>query len=222
MKTVFQEHLDDLEKDLYTMADMVTIAIMRSVSTLRERDTREAERIRNDDRLINSKRWEIEEHVIKLIATRQPVAVDLRRMIAILNIITDLERMGDHAAGIASITIKLGDAKPVKPLIDIPRMADLAVEMIRDSVTAYTEGDAGAAREIHRRDDEIDNLYHQIVRELVSIMIENPQTITRCTYLIWAAHNLERIGDRVTNICERIVYLVTGAMSMDESGKLKS
>lgn len=212
MRTVIQEHLDGLEKDLNIMAGMVTTAIQRSVTALKEQDQEEAIQIKKDDKQINEIRWDIEEKAIKLIATQQPVARDLRKMIAILNIITDLERMGDHAGGIASIILKLGDGPPVKPLIDIPRMAEISVGMIENALSAYEERDESAARAIHKQDDQIDELYNQIIRELVSIMIEDPKTITRCTYLIWVAHNLERIGDRVTNICERIVYLVTGEM----------
>ncbi|MEX2585794.1 MAG: phosphate signaling complex protein PhoU [Balneolaceae bacterium] len=212
MRTVIQEHLDDLERDLIIMSKMVITAIQRSVTALKEQDQEEAVQIKKDDKQINEIRWEIEEKAIKLIATQQPVARDLRKMIAILNIITDLERMGDHAGGIASITLKLGDGPSVKPLIDIPRMAEISVGMIENALTAYKERDERAARAIHKQDDQIDDLYNQIIRELVSIMIEDPKTITRCTYLIWVAHNLERIGDRVTNICERIIYLVTGKM----------
>lgn len=212
MRTVIQEHLDDLEKDLNIMSEMVTRAIHRSVTALKEHDQEEAIQIKKDDKQINEIRWEIEEKAIKLIATQQPVAKDLRKMIAVLNIITDLERMGDHAGGIASIILKLGDGPSVKPLIDIPRMAEISVGMIESALKAYEERDESAARAIHKKDDQIDDLYNQVIRELVSIMIEDPKTITRCTYLIWVAHNLERIGDRVTNICERIVYLVTGDM----------
>lgn len=212
MRTVIQEHLDDLEKDLNIMSEMVTRAIQRSVTALKEQDQEEAIQIKKDDKQINEIRWEIEEKAIKLIATQQPVARDLRKMIAVLNIITDLERMGDHAGGIASIILKLGDGPSVKPLIDIPRMAEISVGMIENALNAYEARDETAARAIHKQDDQIDDLYNQVIRELVSIMIEDPKTITRCTYLIWVAHNLERIGDRVTNICERIVYLVTGEM----------
>jgi phosphate transport system protein len=130
----------------------------------------------------------------------------------VLNIITDLERMGDYAEGIAKIVVYLGDQPPVKPLIDIPRMADIAVDMINKSLKAYAERNDQAARQLCDIDDEVDELYNQVNRELIMIMIEDPRTITRATYLIWASHNLERIADRVTNICERIIFLVTGEM----------
>ncbi|MEX2573953.1 MAG: phosphate signaling complex protein PhoU [Balneolaceae bacterium] len=212
MRAAFQGHLANLEQDLVTMSEMVAKAVNRSVEALKTRNLEEAKQIKEDDQKINDKRWEIEETCINLIATQQPVATDLRELIAILNIITDLERMGDYASGIAKIIIKLGDGPLIKPLIDIQRMAGIAVEMIHKSLKAYTGRDDKAARLISKQDDEIDELYGQVQRELISVMIEDPSKITRSTYLTWAAHNLERIGDRVTNICERIIFLVTGEM----------
>jgi len=212
MREAFQEHLADLEQDVFTMGEMVCIATNRAIKAMKERNIEEGKRIIHDDIYINQKRWEIEEKSINLIATQQPVATDLREIIAILNIITDLERMGDYAEGIAKIVVKIGDQPPVKPLIDIPRMAEIAVEMINKSLRAYAERDDKTARLICDQDDQVDELYNQVYRELLTIMIEDPRTITRATYLIWASHNLERIADRVTNICERIIFLVTGEM----------
>ncbi len=212
MRETFQEHLAELEQDIFTMGEMVSIAVNRAVKALRERDVGEAERIKHDDKYINEKRWEIEEKCIYLIATQQPVATDLRELIAVLNIITELERMGDYAEGIAKIVVKIGDQPPVKPLVDIPRMAEIAIEMINKALKAYTERDDKSARLICDQDDQVDELYTQVYRELLTIMIEDPRTITRATYLIWTSHNLERIADRVTNICERIIFLVTGEM----------
>lgn len=210
MRIVFQEYLDELDKELFIMAKMVTTAIEKSVEALKSQDLKAAKQIRKDDKFINDKRWEIEEKCINLIATQQPVATDLRELIAVLNIITDLERMADYAAGIAKIVGKLGEEPLIKPLIDIPRMADISIDMIHESIAAYSSRDDRRAHIIVDRDDDVDNLYHQVQRELISIMIEDPRTITRCTYLIWISHNLERIADRVTNICERIIFLVTG------------
>lgn len=210
MRTAFQEHLEELEKDLFSMAGQVTDAINRSVAALKYQDAKEAKSVKKGDKHINKKRWMIEEKCITLIATQQPVATDLRELIAVLSIITDLERMGDYAEGIAKLAMKISDQEPVKPLIDIPRMAEISVDMIEMSLKAYAQRDEIMAKEISDRDDEVDDLYKQVYRELVSIMIEDPRTITRCTYLLWVAHNLERIGDRVTNICERIIFLATG------------
>lgn len=210
MRSVFRRHLTELEHDLYDMAEMVSSAVTDSVECLKVQDLEWAKRIRNDDKHINNKRWEIEEKTIKLMATQQPVATDLRELIAVLHIITDLERMGDYAGGIAKITNKIGHEEHVKTLIDIPRMAELSVDMITKSMNAYADRDEKAAKMISDQDNQVDELYKQVFRELVSIMIEDPGKITRCTYLLWVAHNLERIADRVTNICERIIFLATG------------
>jgi phosphate transport system protein len=195
------------------MGEMVVTAINRSIEALQNRDVNSANRIIADDELINKKRWDIEEKCINLIATQQPVASDLREIIAVLSIVTELERMGDYAEGIGKIVVMHGDEPLVKPLVDIPRMAQKAVSMLRKSLDAFVNRDAKAAAALCSEDDEVDLLYEQVYRELLTYMIETPATITRATYLIWAAHNLERIADRVTNICERIIFLVTGTMS---------
>jgi phosphate transport system protein len=212
-RSVFEEHFTDLKKDLFRMKNLVCVAVERSIEALEKRNLVQAREVRKNDQEINDLRWKIEEKCIHLIATQQPVATDLRELIAILNIITDLERMGDYASGISKIVIRIGDEEPIKRLIDIPRMAEISVEMIHESLNAYELRDDKAARETSARDDMLDELYKQIQRELISIMIEDPKKITRSTYLLWVSHNLERIGDRVTNICERIVFLVTGEMT---------
>ncbi len=200
----------ELERDVMEMGEMVARAIDRSIKALKNRDLEEAERIIKDDAEIDSKRWSIEEKCINLIATQQPVASDLRNIIALLNIIVDLERMGDHAEGIAKIVLKLGKEPLIKPLIDIPRMAEKGIDMLRRSLKAFVNRDVEEAKRICDEDDEVDMLYEQVYRELLTFMLEDPRLITRATYLIWVAHNLERIADRVTNICERIVFLVKG------------
>jgi phosphate transport system protein len=212
VREAFEESMKELEQELISLGQMVIRSVNRSVEALKSRNKDEARRIISDDLLINKKRWDIEEKCINLIATQQPVATDLREIIALLNIITDLERMGDHAEGIARIVILLGDKPPVKPLIDIPRMAEKTAGMIKRSLEAFVKRDANTARTICDEDDEVDKLYDQVYRELLTFMIEDPKTITRATYLMWAAHNLERIADRATNICERTVFLVTGTM----------
>jgi phosphate transport system protein len=212
-RETFEKNMKELEQELIGMGDMVIRAVKRSVEALKSRDMDQAKVIISDDLLVNKKRWDIEEKCINLIATQQPVATDLREIIALLNISTDLERMGDHAEGIAKIVIMLGDEPLVKPLIDIPRMAEKTTDMIKRSLEAFVKRDAETARTICKEDDEVDKLYDQVYRELLTFMIEDPRTITRATYLMWTAHNLERIADRVTNICERIVFLVTGTMA---------
>ena len=208
----FGRHIKELEEEVKDMSGMVITAINRSVEALKSRNVDDAKQIIDADVLINKKRWDTEEKCINLIARQQPVATDLREIIAVLNIITDLERMGDYAEGIAKIVIMLGAEPLLKPLVDIPLMAQKATAMLSKSIEAFVGRDAKAAEAICDEDDEVDKLYDQVYRELLTYMIEEPATISRATYLIWAAHNVERIADRVTNICERIVFLVTGTM----------
>ncbi len=211
--------LRELCEDVRIMAQMTEEAIERSITALKERDIALAEEVIANDKLLNAKRFEIEEKCIKFIATQQPMAGDLRLIIAILNIIVDLERIADHAEGIAKIVLMIANEPHLKPLLDIPRMAQKAREMLRKSIRAFLDRDAEEARRICREDDEVDQLYDQVFRELLIFMLEDPRTISRATRLLWAAHNLERIADRVTNICERIVFLATG--KMEEIGASK-
>ncbi|MFH1259687.1 MAG: phosphate signaling complex protein PhoU [Elusimicrobiota bacterium] len=211
-REIFQARVRDLEKELVEMGEMVIQAISRSVEALKSGDQDSAKKIISADKEINRVRWDIEEKCVNLMATQQPVATDLRDLIAILNIIVDLERMGDHAEGIAKIVLLIGTAPLVKPLIDVPKMAEKTVEMIRRSMEAFVKRDAEGAKSLCSEDDVVDKLHEQVYHELLGYMIKDPKTITGATYLIWVSHNLERIADRVTNICERIVFLVTGKM----------
>lgn len=208
----FAHQLQELRDDVVAMASMVDKAIARSVEALQQQDVWEAREVIAADQEINRHRWATEERALLLIATQAPMARDLRMIAAALHIITDLERMGDHAAGIAKIAIDTASEPPLKPLVDIPRMGEVARAMLADGITAYIEGDAEAARQIAARDDEVDHLYDQVYRELLTFMLADPTTINRATHLLWVAHNLERIADRVTNICERVVFAVTGSM----------
>ena len=212
IRTTYHKKLRLIQDDILTVGSMVEKAVTNSVEALKSRDLEMARQIIADDREINRKRFEIEEKSIELIATQQPMASDLRNIICILNIVTELERIGDYAEGIAKIVIMIGDEPPLKPLIDIPRMAEKAVDMLHRSLDALINQNADAAKQIATEDDEVDNLYNQVFRELLTFMMEDPRTITGATRLIWVAHNLERSADRVTNICERVVYLVTGKM----------
>lgn len=208
----FDRQLADLQDEVIGLGNMVDRAIDRSIEALRDLDRDHARRIIEDDKLINRRRFDIEEMCLQLIARQQPLASDLRIIAAILNIITDLERMGDHAQGIAKIVLMHGDEPLLKPLIDVPRMAEKSREMLRRSLEAFVARDTEAAKQISTEDDEVDALYDQIYRELLTFMIQDPRTIQRATLLLWAAHNLERVADRVTNICERVVFLSTGYM----------
>lgn len=212
MRAGFQDALQELQDQVLILASMADKAIDRAIAALKARDVELAQEVIDEDTLLDRRRTDIEERAIALIATQQPMASDLRAIVVILNIIVELERIGDYAEGIAKLAIRLADQPPLKQLIDIPRMAEKARSMLRRSIDAYVERDAEAARSIAAEDDEMDRLHEQVYRELLTYMIEDPRTITRATYLIWISHNLERIADRTTNICERVIYLVTGRM----------
>lgn len=219
MRITFHKRLREIQDDILVMGSMVSKAILRSIDALKNRDLELARQIIADDQKINGKRFEIEEKCIELIATQQPMASDLRIIVAVLNITTEIERIGDYAVGVARIVIIIGDEPPLKPYIDIPRMAEQTVDMLRRSLDTFINRDAEAAKKIAIEDDLIDHLYDQVFRELLTFMVEDPRTITRATRLIWTAHNLERAADRVTNICERVVFIVTG--KMEEIGASK-
>jgi phosphate transport system protein len=204
------KHLRD---EILVLDSMVEEAITGAVEALKRRDIAEAQQIFVGDQAINAKRFALENECIITIATQQPImAGDLRLMASILEVTGELERMGDYAKGIATICIRLGDEPLVKPLIDIPRMCDIAVSMLNRAVSAFIHVDPIAARQIPLEDDQVDHLYNQVYRELVTIMFTDPSTIDQANLLMWAAHNLERLADRVTNICERTIYIATGEM----------
>ncbi len=219
IRSTFHKRLREIQDDVLVMGSMVSKAILRSIEALKNRDLDLARQIVADDQKINHQRFEIEEKCIQLIATQQPMASDLRIIVAVLNVISEVERIGDYAEGIAKIVIMIGDEPPLKPLIDIPRMAEQTVDMLRRSLDAFVNHDADTARKIATEDDLVDNLYNQVFRELLVFMMDDPRTVTRATRLIWVAHNLERGADRVTNICERVVFVVTG--KMEEIGASK-
>lgn len=211
-REAYHRALKELEGEMMEMGGTVIKAVRDSIEALEKRDFEKSREIIKNDRLINRKRFDIEERCILLMATQQPMAGDLRILTAILNIITDLERIGDHAEGNAKINLLIGDAPLVKPLIDIPRMVEAASNMLEECLKAFVDRDVEKAKKIGGMDDVVDALYEQIYRELLLMMIEDPKKIQGATYLIWVAHNMERIADRATNIAERIVFMVTGKM----------
>ena len=204
--------LGQLQQEVISLAEIVDKATMRSVEALKQRDLPESQQLVQEDDYIDQKRYEIEDRCVDLIATQQPIAGDLRAIIALLHITVELERIGDYAEGIAKISLLMGDEPPLKPLIDIPRMAEKATTMLRNSMDSLVSRDTIKANQVLKDDDEVDLLYDQVYRELLVFMLQNPQTIQRATYLLWAAHDLERIADRATNIAERVIFLVTGKM----------
>ena len=210
MRKTFEMEIQQLKDELLLMGSMVEQQLLDAVDALKRRDVEASRHIYAADGKINSKRFGIEEQVMILIATQQPMAHDLRLLASILEVSAELERMGDYAKGIATINIRIGDEPLLKPLIDIPRMAQKASDMLHRALTAFINEDVETARAIPAEDDEVDNLYKQVYRELMTFVIADPRTIDRANFLDWTAHNLERFADRVTNICERTVFIVTG------------
>jgi phosphate transport system protein len=217
IRETFDRRLEQLQDETLILGSMVEQAVLESLEALKRRDREASLRVFAYDEKINQKRFSIEEACISLIATQQPAAHDLRLLVAILEVSTELERIGDYAKGIAHINLLIGQKQLVKPLIDIPRMAEIAVDMMRRALKAFVNGDARLARSIPAEDDQVDGLYNQVYRDHVTQIMANPATIDQANYLLWVAHNLERMADRVINICERTIYVVTGEM-MDMSG----
>lgn len=212
LRKTFETELQQVKDSVLVLGSMVEQSLLDSVEALKKRDIKASEKILQFDREINGKRFEIENQLMILIATQQPMAHDLRLLASTMEIISELERMGDYAKGIGNINIRMGDAPLLKPLIDVPRMAQKGVDMLHRSLTAFVNEDIELARSIPVEDDEVDALYNQVYRELMTFVIADPKTIERANWLLWVAHNLERFADRVTNICERTVFIVTGEL----------
>jgi phosphate transport system protein len=210
LRAALDRGLFEIQENLLRMRELIDRALLQSLKSLADRDIALANQVIDDDENINDLRYKIEEACLALIATQQPTASDLRMIMAIMSVVVDMERMGDYAAGISKTVLRMGDEPLLKPLIDIPKMVELARTMLRDSLQALFEHDVPRAREIAARDDEMDYLYQAIFDELVEIMAHKPDSVHRATYLLWCAHNLERIGDRVTNIAERVIFVSTG------------
>ena len=213
LRKTFENEIQQVKDNVLILGSMVEKALLDSVNALKKRDIKASEIIFADDKEINKKRFEIENHLMVLIATQQPMARDLRILASSLEIISELERMGDYAKGIANINIRMGDAPLLKPLIDVPRMADKGVDMLHRALTAFVNEDVETAKALPVEDDEVDALYNQVYRELMTFVIADPTTIERANWLLWVAHNLERFADRVTNICERTIFIATGEMA---------
>jgi phosphate transport system protein len=211
-RTRFDDSLRQLQDDVLVLGSMVENALTESVDILKRRDMEGSRRLMAEDREINEKRFAIESRALTLIATQQPVASDIRVIAAVLEITTELERMGDYAKGIAKINLLIGDEPLVKPLIDLPRMARKARSMLHQALDAFSRQDVDLARRIPAQDEEVDALYNQINRELMTYVLADPRKIDQANYLLWVAHNLERTADRVINLCERVIFTATGEM----------
>ncbi len=215
----FAKGFKEIQDKVLAMGGTVTKEINRSIEALKARDLNMAHQIIADDAKIDDMRFAIEDRCIELMGTQKLTIADRRAIVAVLSISTELERIGDYAEGIAKIVVMIGDEPPLKPLIDIPRMAELTVEMIENSLKSFVERDVELAKHVVTIDNLVDGLYDQVFRELLTFMMIDPKTINRATRLIWVAHNLERAADRVTNICERVVFTVTGKMEELEVSK---
>ena len=218
LRQTFEDELQHLQDEVLMLGSMVEDALTDSVECLRKRDMKRSRQLIANDRLINEKRFAIEADTLTLIATQQPIAGDLRVLASVLEIAAELERMGDYAKGIANINLMIGEEPLLKPLVDIPRMAEKARDMLHRALEAFIQRDVELAQAIPAEDDEVDALYNQVYRELATYIFADPSNIEQANYLLWAAHNLERTADRVTNICERVVFTVTGQMAEISSG----
>jgi len=212
IREAFDKELINLQNDILSLGNMVEGMLVESVLYLRTRDFAGSERIIDFDRKVNEKRYQIEEQILTAIALFQPKAIDLRVLAAMLEIASELERIGDYAKGIGKVNLMIGQQPLVKPLIDIPLMCEKVQYMLRQVLTAFVRRDAALARSIPPLDDEVDALYVQVYRELATIIMAKPGTVDQANYLLWAAHNLERAADRVINLCERVVFTVTGEL----------
>lgn len=213
IRKTFESEIQQVKDEVLLLGSMVEHAIIGSVDAMKKRDIKASEKIIAEDKEINKKRFVIENQLMILIATQQPMAHDLRLLASCMEIISELERMGDYAKGIANINVRMGEETLLKPLIDIPRMAQKGADMLHRALTAFVNEDVEAAKAIPVEDDEVDALYNQIYHELMLIIIQDPRSIERANWLLWVGHNLERVADRVTNICERTIFIATGEFS---------
>ena len=211
-RTEYENQLQSIQDELLQIGALVESSITKSLDALKSRDLKVSRQVVEDDDVIDFRHLALEEQCIDVLALQQPMGGDLRTLVSVLLIASELERMGDYAEGIAKISLRMGDDPLLKPLIDIPRMGEIAIQMLRNSLRAFVNHDNEAAMQVAADDDEVDALYEQVFRELLVYMIENPGTIRRATYLIWVAHDLERIADRATNIAERVIYVTTGVL----------
>jgi phosphate transport system protein len=206
----FHQSLDELQRDLLKMGVMVEEAIFLAVKSLANLDENIAKQVIEGDDKINEKMREIESSCLRLLALQQPMAVDLRVIGTAMKIVTDLERIGDHAVDIAKTTIRLQGDKLLKPLLDTPRMADMTKDMLRDALNSYVKKDLELARSLAAKDDAVDGIYKQIFNELQELMQQDPKNVFQATLLLMVCRNLERIADHATNIGEWVIYMVSG------------
>ncbi len=206
----FDQDLQDLKDELLLLSSMSADAVHQAVKAMQAMDTDKARKIIEGDAAINRKRFQIEDRCLMLIATQQPMARDMRFLAAVLEISGELERIGDYGKGIGRIIVYMNGNAPIKKLIDIPRMETIAHSMLDKSMAAFINRDVELAKSVPPIDDQVDALYNQINRDLLSLLQMQPNAVERANHLLWAAHNLERYADRTINICERVEYMCTG------------
>ncbi len=219
-RTTLNRQMVHIQDELLILGSMVEQAMISAVDTLKARDTAAAKQIFQQDQIINEKRFAIENAILTLMATQQPMARDLRTLAAMLEVNTELERMGDYGKGIAKVTMLLGNAQANMPTFEITKMTELAVSMLHRALTAFIDENTSLALSIPKEDDQIDELFNSAYKKIVDDMITHPETIDQVNLMMWVIHNLERMADRVTNICERTVFIATGELfdmdGMDE------
>lgn len=206
----YDEELNHLNEGILKMGGLAEALLADALNAVIKRDPDLAQQTITDDKKIDSLEMEIDQQVVRLLALRQPMAADLRNIIAALKISSDIERIGDYGANVAKRAIPLSDEQTVKPLFAINRMGRIALQMIKNVLDAYTEGNPDKAKEVWLRDEEVDDLYNSLFRELLTYMMEDPRNITPCTHMLFIARNLERIGDHATNVAETVFYMVKG------------
>ncbi len=211
--------MQTLRDDILRMGSLVEDQIRQSVRALKDRNMALAHQIIETDGRVNELRYKIENDSLATIARQQPAARDLRHILSAIHMASELERIGDHAVGICNISLRLGEGPLIKPLIDIPRMQEIVCEMLHAALDAYIRTDSALAQTVATRDDDVDGLYNQVLRELLTFMVKDTKVVNGATYLQWVAHNLERIGDRITNMCERVIFTATGELGDYKSFK---
>jgi len=213
LRKTFESEIQQVKDEIILLGSLVEQNLLDSVDAMKKRDAEASHKVIELDKKINAKRFELENQVMIIIATQQPMAHDLRVLASLFEVISELERMGDYAKGIGIINVRMGSQPLLKPLVDIPRMAQIGADMLHRALTAFVNEDIAAARAIPAEDDLVDELYNQVYRELMTYIMADPKNIERANWLLWVAHNLERFADRVTNICERTIFIVSGELS---------
>jgi phosphate transport system protein len=212
LRTGFDEQLNKLREDILALGSMVQEALLESMEYLKARDIAASKKLIKRDQIIDDKRYSIESDALALIAMQQPMAGDMRTIAAALFIANELERIGDYAKSLGRVNVRIGDEPLMKPLIDLPRMTVQAENMLGRSLQAFVTGDVSLAQAVIREDDIVDDLYDQVYAELMTLILQDVSKIRQANLLLMGAHNLERAADRCTNICERVIYCVTGKL----------